>query len=464
MLYSKQLTRYIITSLVLLIIGTSILQGQTNASYSKHLKVGEKFPNFTFENVSGYNKEKITNNDFLGKWLVIEFWNQYCSGCLKSFPYVDSISKKFNNQLNWILIGITGTHFLNTTSEKESESIRSLYNRVKKLNNLTLPIAYDSLLPRRFDIFASPYIVIIDPHGIIKGITVKLTEHDIIRFLAGETPSLPKTIDQQEEIAKTLKVPFEETALIEKNSDSEFSFRSILGNWDSTMVERMPVQTKPFDTPGTFEAFGARLEDLYMYAFIGQAYWGHSYDSLYGLFWRHPILEISTRKSEKYNKDFGNLYAYSLTLPPNIATKEKFMRSMQNDLNEYFNYSVSIENRVMPYWSLKVSGENKNQLLKSKGGESYIKTDLPHQGFIANNVPIRWLLDNIHPYGEDPPIIDETGIKYNIDISINALMLDSITPEIISALRENGLMLSKSERLMKVLVIRDDTSSQVYNK
>lgn len=69
----------------------------SDTGLEKLLKVREntKAPDFEVEDTSGY---VIRLKDFLGKYLLIDFWNTGCIPCKLSLPMLSSISKKYESK------------------------------------------------------------------------------------------------------------------------------------------------------------------------------------------------------------------------------------------------------------------------------------------------------------------------------------------------------------------------------
>jgi thiol-disulfide isomerase/thioredoxin len=89
-----------------------------------------------------------------GKFILLDFWEVWCGPCIKSFPEVEKIYKKFSNDLE--VIGIT-------TSEIESAK------KMVKLKELT----YKNLLGsenifKEYAVVGVPRYVLIDKKGIIR--------------------------------------------------------------------------------------------------------------------------------------------------------------------------------------------------------------------------------------------------------------------------------------------------------
>ena len=128
---------------------------------------------------------------------------------------------------------------------------------------------------------------------------------------------------------------------------------------------------------------------------------------------------------------------------------------MQNDLQNYFGYAVSVEERVMPCWNVEIiSDQFKENLLTKKRANKYEFT--PSNAEFLNKpfaTVIHLLWGN---YQEGPPFIDCSGITENIDLTLNADFSDF--QDFRKELENHGIRLVSSKKPMKVIVIRDKKS------
>lgn len=181
-----------ITIALLLFSNSMLIKAQSTVQYPE---VGKPMPDFKLTDVNYYAKRKVNLSDFKGKWLVLDFWGAHCSSCIESMPKMSAMQEKFKDKAQIIMVGYSGSQY---TKRSEKELIRSRFEITKKDYNLNLVSAYDSLLAPRFDIWTTPYIVIIDPKGIVKGITYKLTEENLNDLMLNRPVDMPKAMRRAE--------------------------------------------------------------------------------------------------------------------------------------------------------------------------------------------------------------------------------------------------------------------------
>jgi thiol-disulfide isomerase/thioredoxin len=400
---------------------------------------GEKCPSFKLNNIKYFTYKKASLNTFKDKWLIIDVWDKHCGTCIASLPKMDSLQKKFSSTLQIIMVA---------PDDKENEL---LFDKYRDKMNLQIPSAFDSKFLNNFDIESLPFIIVIDPKGIIRGVTYKVNSNDISDFLAGRSPQLPKTYSKTEQSEQKRKYNYRLPFLVNGNGgeETDFMYRSLLSKANQ-YADGFPGKVE-LDEFGKFEILGIDLNCLYMYAYTGKyPYWGPR-DSLYGKFWPKLILNISDTDKLKYTNEVNpDLYSYSLIVPKEKGKNSFLMSVMQSDLEKYFGYKVSVEIRKMPCWNLVILNE-KSMKLKTNGGPFYSSPGKTSAGFSVRNYPMKNFLSCLPNVGI--PFYDETGITGNIDITMDCIMTD--IDQVRKGLQANGLDLIEGEKEMKVVVISE---------
>ncbi|WP_374950047.1 TlpA family protein disulfide reductase [Mucilaginibacter sp.] len=177
--------------LIVLLLGVASISKAQNAFYPK---VDQSCPDIYFSEVAFDEKPTFSLSDYKGKWLILDFWNRYCSTCLDHMPGKDSLQKKFPDQLKIVLVGYTGSRY---THRKDEHEIKKLYDRVRKESAIDLPVAYDSVLFHRLEIGPCPYIIVIDPQGIVRAITTDIDQRQFAALLKGKRPKFDKAVNRK---------------------------------------------------------------------------------------------------------------------------------------------------------------------------------------------------------------------------------------------------------------------------
>lgn len=156
--------------------------------FNPHTLVGSPCPDFRFNEVRFFRKEQVSPKDFRGQWLILDFWNKHCGTCIGKMPATDSLQRKFTGKVQVLLVGYTGSLY----THRPDNSIREFYSGIRTRMHIDLPIAYDSVMFDRLAIGPCPYIVVIDPKGVVRAVTTEIKAKAMTEFLAGRQPVLEK--------------------------------------------------------------------------------------------------------------------------------------------------------------------------------------------------------------------------------------------------------------------------------
>lgn len=407
--------------------------GQENFNETKFV-TGTPCPSIQFKNVEYYSRSEVATNDLKGKWLALEFWSKHCSSCVESFPTINELQKKFKDELQFILIG--------ANDSKYNSNIREMYEKFRIKQHLSIAVTYDSSLFERFGIKATPQLILIDPNGMVRAVTIPahLTA-DSLKNMFASTRVLAETDNR--------KMRFTAIDADTGSNRDRLIFRSSLYEWKKGEPFSILTRIDQSIDRGGFFSSGTSLHRLFLLAYFGRSDWQYG-DSLYGNCW--PPIEVdepgNNPRLKKIN-DRHALFDYSLELPNEDLSKENLQKILQQELCNYLHCRVSIRNELKPYWKLVATDEAKVKLLSTQQTESY---QGDHAGFSLTHSTVDQLIRIISGYHpNDPPILNETGITKPIDITIDALLTE--LDDIQIALQKNGLALIKGEKMMQVLVV-----------
>lgn len=414
-------------------------------------EIGKPCPEFTLDHVTHYPKKQVTLNDFKGKWLFLDFWGQTCISCIRSFPKVNQLQQIFKDEVQFLLVG--------TNTKKWNGNIEKVFDKLSEKQGWNMASAYDSVLGRSWGVPSVPYIVIVDPEGIVRHITDgrDMTKEKIQGLVEGKEVSFFPTDLSYLSLDTSLTGDMDNDLLRDK-----MLYHSILTRWNGEQqytgydIDRF-VNIR--DNKNGFRLTGVHLFWLYNNAYFGRYYFKVLIDSLNDKICQIPILEVKNASvfDYDYTRLDGGRYNYRLFVPPNKVTKENMMNYMQQDLERAFGYHAFVEERNMPVWKL-VAKPGIKEKIRTKGGNPVEpwNNGSTAAGFITNNVSMRTLFSALFYYVNEihkEAFVDATGITGNIDFTIDADMTD--INDIRKELQKQGLDLVKGEKKMKVLVIHD---------
>lgn len=433
------------------------LYAQPASDSLNYPRMNRPCPDFTLHNIKYYPKKEAKLSDFRGKWLLLSFWNKYCGGCIASFPRENKWNEQYGDKMQFMSVAI---------QDKEGE-IGSLFERYRKRENLSFPVAYDSSLANRWNIFAGPYFILIDPEGIVRD-RVRMTSDLLDAFIQGKSPKVAPTFEYEFEKDTRAKTDEAKPFLVNDNGgiDSVFSFRSLISEYDC--MSQRPSNSKEFiSEKGTMEGYGnlenhsalhkgmvqfvgVPLQYLYSYAWLGarSPFWSNKLTPKSYL--EKIRLQIKDSSLLKY-LDCYNLFCYSLKLPESKSGKEKVMHIMRQDLENYFGFTASVEDSTVTVWKLVAANKER---LRSKGGKPEQKSTTESEDYFVRNTPwSKWYQWVTGQQLSGLDITDSTGITGNVDIDMHCSF--AVLDEVKKALHENGLELLPVKSVRKVLVIKD---------
>lgn len=401
-------------------------------------------PNITFSGARNYEKNDVSIEDFKGKWLFLDFWTLACKSCVESFSKIDKFQREFPDDIQFLLVGRTGREY--------DRGVEAIFDRISKSKKLKVTACFDSALFSRWNIETVPQIYIVDPQGKVRFITDgrDVSSAKLKSLLAGSQVTFyPKGIDR-----KPLDIGLSHDSII---------YGSTLGEWNGEQqssgyyIDRFVNFPEEYLEKGWHVAM-APLYELYNYAYFGRGFWLPQDHLFYGKVSAFPVLELDDPSLFKYDYNFDvgrGTYNYSLTLPPGQINESRIMSEIQSALRTAFGYKVSIVKRKMPVWNL-VSKSGMEDKLRTKGGQPFLSAGSPVAGFTLKNHNIAALVNILSSFIQNDlriPLIDKTGIDFNIDITLSGDMTSY--SDVRHALQNYGLDLVNGKKKMKVLVIKN---------
>lgn len=430
----------------LLLAGFVMAQRHPYVNRQHYPEIGKPIYNFTIKDVRNYPTKEIRLHDLKGRNIILDFWHKECVACIRSFPKMNELHKKFKNDVTIIIVGM----------EDNTNRIRDIYKTFQEKYNLEMVHAFDSMAFWNISQSGSaPKLIYIDKKGIVQAVTSSASEEQIAAFIKGEPFEFKNT-----SYSASLVRDYDNSKpyLVDGNGgDSDnFLYRSLLAKYERGMpwggtsgtVERTLSYTNLLQ--GTFS-----LKRLYWLAYTGIEDWMYS-DSSYGKVYPYPVLELKDTTEFILDPDnYKGYYWYSLRVPKAKANKKHVMETIQRDLKTYFDYDVSFETRSMPCWKLVASEKAKTAYLSKTTDRKNAFYD--YHGYNLVNITINSFIAatfSATGTGYDIPIIDETGITGRIDIELKNITMNN-WDAVVAAIREKGFDVIKSEHPMRVMVLRD---------
>lgn len=121
-------------------------------------KTGQQLPAFAVTTPAG---QKITNQNYSGRVLLLVFSTEYCSACKKAVPIIGKLADHYGKQ---------GFHVLGMFSGLDSGN--DDLNKYIKAYGVTYPMALfeQSLAMEQFGVVSVPYSLLIGKKGLVAGV------------------------------------------------------------------------------------------------------------------------------------------------------------------------------------------------------------------------------------------------------------------------------------------------------
>jgi thiol-disulfide isomerase/thioredoxin len=391
--------------------------------------VNQLCPDFVFDTLLNYKKEKVTLSEFKGKFVIIDFWGTFCIPCINAIPKMEQLQRKFGDSLQVLMVATDGF-----------QKAKQFYETRQKANKpMLLPCAINRKFVKYFQIKEVSTYVWIDDQGTIKAITdeSQITEQRVADFIRG------KSIEVRQKI-KTVFRDYKNSLVTTAN---EMDSGSVLYNSSFTKYLNGFIPTYSPLTRGRTKVSVTNLSIALLYRIA----FG---DTAHSIEFNRTVIEsahpekLSCPKNEAYETwKFDNTFCYELTVPK--EKQKDILKIMQGELKRMFGYNAFEEYRTQKCLVLTAEKDFHFWANKTASPKLVFNTG----GITVTNHPFAQFTEMIRHYMQDKIILDETGITGNVDIFLQAEMND--VNSVMEALKKYGLHLRWENRQVQVLVIKD---------
>lgn len=412
-------------------------------TYAQEDPISPDIATLYFKNILNYKTDSLSFSDFAGKLIILDFWSQYCSSCLKAFPKIDSLQKEFKANVQFILVN------------KESIGKTRHFMAIKKyLHWPDIPmITEDTILHSKFPAEGYPYHVWIDKNQKVINLTggYNTTKENIGAYLDGKRSHLHPRGKKPALSGSLLDYINEEIG-----HDIEYA------SYISKCKDRLDVGSSEGSTYGTnnirIASNCVSIAELFRKAY-------REYDSI-DINYKYSIqLEVENKENYVVPEDpnlfdswrMNSSYSYELIIPQE-RKKERY-KIMQDDLKRYFNIEATIEKRKIKGYAIVKRGRSKK--IKSVGSNT-------HNGLsaiggntdsicIIRNIPFPEVYKTISRWFQlEYPIVDKTEIKHPVDIDLSCLSLYPLDIPLFKAnLKKHNLDLVERYLKRDILVLKE---------
>lgn len=407
---------------------TKVISDSLNLS---QIQVGSQIPNIQFEDIINFKSKSINIKDFRGKYLILDFWAIFCTPCIALIPKMEEFQKQFDGELQIMMIAL-----------QSKEATKNFYLKRGELGRpISLPSVMDSSLGKLFGISFIPHYVWIDKEGIVRAITDnnQVTKENIKKFINGDELNLPIKADPV-----AINYDYNTPLLVNGNGGNgkSLKYHSILSGYIEGLGGAYSLKADSCKIVG----LNCTIPGLYLIAY------GDNNSAL-----PTNLLNLQVRDSSKYIPDLKNLdywqktnlYCYELIVPDSLAHKR--LAIMRKDLERLFGLQADFETQDKNCFVLI---KKSNNLLKTNKGKSQRK--VTPTSIRIQNMPISTLIGSISHYHPRKIFLDETTHKGNVDIDIEADILD--VESVKRSLSKYGLDIIMVKREIESLTLKESTN------
>lgn len=443
--------------------GTYPASGQDALSYNllkialnqdvQQIKIHEFLPGKINEKIIQFPDDSIDLDTLIGRRVIFDFWNTYCSACIGALYKIQKLQKQFKDSV-----------FIIPVTYQSRASVKQFFSMREKMGRpINLPsVVEDTLLRKLFPHQADPYEVWMNRDGKVIGFTgdAAISEKVIQNFIdKGYLENQPERL--------AFYKPFESDKPLLVNgygaSDSCFIYRSLITHY----LDSFPTQQALIDTGKVHRIFltNQTVIDLYKFAYSNLSE-GYSWLERDPMNKRVRFIDNLKNKGRYHfealikNQEIDNndLYCYDLTLPDDFD-KTEMLKAMIEDINRFFKLKSSIETFKIPCFYLtykstkKIRGPiySKSYLQKLIAANAGKLISLDNSQIILAHRSISDLVSALNNCYTFPIIIDKTNYTQPLDIVLNFKQpeLENIKSE----LSKYSLYLTPSTTTLSILVL-----------
>lgn len=370
-----------------------------------------------------------------GRHLIIDFFATWCIPCIKALPEIQKMQQSYSKRL--LILPVTA---------EQPTILNQFFKAQPQLASTLNYLPDDRILRSYFPHRMVPHEVWVDSNGIIKAITggQALNSQIIDAFLSDKVVDAPQKVDD-------LKVNVRQPLFINGNggSDTTYSYRSVSSKYLPGGLGTSSIKAEG-DKIKRFTSINATALNLFTRAFSKYKLLVYNWnwivadvaDSSKLTYRPHPL-------TQKWKEE--NMICYELSFKKAIPDSLFFSYMMQ-DLNRLFDLSCEVKKKMV-LCNVITRAQQDNTVLQSKT----TKISGAYTGKMRNQ-PFARLVDLLCNYKNAIPVVDETGINFNVDMDLDFgldLRYPAEIDKIKDTLRKYGLVMSQQMRLIDVMYIKD---------
>ena len=401
------------------------------------LKRGDTLSEIRFQTMINYGEESLDlDKDLADKLVILDYWNKGCYPCMLDFPRLDSLQRKFNNEIQiipWTL--------------DTKEDVMLVFNRINSKQKMLLPSAAEAKINFSAPNFTEKIWIY---NGRVIAVTSKkeVNAKNIKSFISGEELGFLREKEFPDINNFSLRRNIKNVLYQEENKE----FKLII-------AESIPYIKTNYGESTHDDAFliGKRYVNFELSALYGVAF---------GAWLSRAVIELDSSTLKKYKPDdreFAELNKYYAEVVVKISSRDEeeeanknAFKILQAGLEAAFGITAKKEKRFVKGYVLKEVPENGK--FKSTTEEEPVIDKATHY-LIIRNTPTDRAIKQIskylflNKYNEGKFFANDVDYAGNISLDITARTNNY--HDMKAALYEYGLDLSMETREKEVWVIKN---------
>ncbi len=297
---------------------------------TRPLKIGDSLPAITVTNVVNHSYDTIAIQSYRGKPLIIDFWGEFCTPCIKTLGKLDSLKRAYNESFEVITVTDHGT----------SEAVFKTLNRYPITRNLRLPVVLGSKqLKTLFPYKVISHLVWVGADGVIKAITdgEAVTPIHVEQFIKGDALNWPVKVD---EVNFNLRQPLLEYTSAFTNPPQQLYYS---GFFSYLAGVNPPSMHSVKDTVNGIQSISIFNEPLVNFCAFSQGMPYVSGSDRYTLMVKDNTRFTRPSEVDKSEWNAKNLYCYTLRLPITISAPQRTQIMREDIKNWLLRLGIQVE-------------------------------------------------------------------------------------------------------------------------
>ncbi|HUX85244.1 MAG TPA: TlpA disulfide reductase family protein [Chitinophagaceae bacterium] len=414
-------------------------------SQSRPLKIGQDCPDVEMKPIINYGKDSARISDFRGKYLILDFWATWCSGCIAMLPREDSLQKEFKGKVEFLPVDY-----------ERAGAVQDFLKAYKKRKGIIVPsVAEDTILVKLFPHQLLPHFVWIDTGGKVMAITGsdQICADTVQAVLDGQR-ILVRKYDISIKVRDSL--PF----LVNGNGGqcNDLIYHSVITGFMPGINAQMHFDPKDSIKGLKIRCLNVSPLDLINWGFSAG---GLEFQKCTTILNVQDSSDFTTGLTGEQNAEWAQDHEFCFELIVPLYMEGQFFDILHSEIRNFirarFHASVKVEKRMTRAWVLVRT--SKVDKIASKGGEPASFFNEAEGAHIRNEylMVLYEYLRVIYMQNSKYPLVDSADYLKKVDLNLDARLSDM--GSVNKALVKYDLQFVLKDAPVDFLVITQDKDS-----